>query len=83
MLLLETAPHAAEERTVFCCELTELNGLSGDLMGPGADVVCASCAQPTSPVFLEDVIVDLCTSCGAMWLDEGELSALSLGRFEG
>jgi hypothetical protein len=49
----------------------------------GADVLCAVCSQPTSPVFLEDVIVDLCTSCGAMWLDEGELSALSLGRFEG
>lgn len=50
----------------------------------GSGVVCPSCSRTMAPVLVgDDVIVDVCTGCGAAFLDEGELAALSEGRYAG
>ncbi len=45
-------------------------------------LVCPSCASKMSPVHLRGVRIDLCGGCGGAWLDAGELSRVSDGRFE-
>ncbi len=44
---------------------------------------CPSCRSRTSPVRLKGVMADLCQGCGGLWLDAGELSELSHGRYDG
>lgn len=54
-----------------------------ELMGPhaGTQLKCPSCAFAMSHVQLKGVPLELCTGCGGVWLDEGELERLSLGRY--
>ena len=47
----------------------------------GTRLSCPSCLRKMSPVTLKGVHADLCDHCGGLWLDKGELSRLSLGRF--
>lgn len=56
-------------------ELKELARMFG-----GDRLVCPGCAGLQSPLTLRGVPLDLCLSCGALWLDSGELSALTAGR---
>ncbi len=42
---------------------------------------CPGCGQRMHPVQLRQVPLDLCTGCGALWLDAGELWRLSEGRW--
>lgn len=49
--------------------------------GSTAPLVCPSCSTRMSPVLLGELIVDLCTGCGSLWLDEQELTLLSKGRY--
>lgn len=44
---------------------------------------CPSCRSRMSAVRLKGVTADLCTGCGGLWLDPGELGQLSSGRYEG
>ena len=39
-------------------------------------MLCPLCARALAPVERQGVEIDLCTSCGGMWLDSGELSEL-------
>lgn len=48
----------------------------------GARLPCPGCGGSQSPVTLRGVPVDLCLQCGALWLDGGELRALTGGRLE-
>lgn len=42
---------------------------------------CAGCGQRMHPVRLRGVPLELCTGCGGVWLDAGELGRLSEGRW--
>lgn len=44
---------------------------------------CPSCRSRMSAVRLKGVMADLCQGCGGLWLDQGELTQLSSGRYEG
>ncbi|MDP2339755.1 MAG: zf-TFIIB domain-containing protein [Deltaproteobacteria bacterium] len=46
----------------------------------GLKLPCAGCRGLMSPLRLRGVHVDLCLSCGGLWLDSGELKALTSGR---
>jgi Zn-finger nucleic acid-binding protein len=48
---------------------------------PGT-LACLACRHRLTPVSLRGRAVDLCVSCGGMWLDAGELQAVGLGRAE-
>ena len=39
-------------------------------------MMCPLCARALSPVERLGIELDYCTSCGGMWLDQGELNAL-------
>lgn len=43
---------------------------------------CPSCGQRMHPIRVRALSLDLCTGCGAVWLDAGELTRLSEGRWE-
>jgi Zn-finger nucleic acid-binding protein len=58
--------------------IEELKTIAG--MFGGTRLPCPGCGGDQSPVTLRGVPVDLCLSCGALWLDGGELSALTGGR---
>jgi Zn-finger nucleic acid-binding protein len=50
----------------------------------GRDGECPSCTRDLAPILLDDEhIVDVCVGCGSMWLDAGELGAVTLGMHEG
>lgn len=60
-------------------------------MGPGElkaglsdarGLTCPGCQTKMGPLLVDDKILDLCPGCGSMWLDKGEMSALSGGRYE-
>ena len=42
---------------------------------------CPGCGQRMHPICLRQVPLDLCTGCGAVWLDAGELWRLTEGRW--
>ncbi|OGQ16029.1 MAG: hypothetical protein A2138_03660, partial [Deltaproteobacteria bacterium RBG_16_71_12] len=42
---------------------------------------CPGCGQRMHPIRLREVPLDLCTGCGAVWLDAGELLRLAEGRW--
>ena len=44
-------------------------------------ITCPSCEQKMSPVVVHGVRIDLCTGCGGVYCDHGELSALTEGRY--
>jgi Zn-finger nucleic acid-binding protein len=48
----------------------------------GVRVACPGCRAPMRPLRLHGVLVDLCFSCGGLWLDGGELRTLSRGRHD-
>ncbi len=50
-------------------------------VGGARSGACPSCSTNLSPVVVEGRIVDLCTGCGGVWLDAGELEEISLGRY--
>lgn len=47
----------------------------------GARLSCPGCKSRTSPMRLKGVTADLCTGCGGLWLDAGELNVISEGRY--
>lgn len=52
-------------------------GTVADARGsPGRAGPCPGCAQPMRPVLINDVIADVCGSCGGVWLDSDEREAL-------
>lgn len=57
-----------------------LKALASD--GAPATLGCPSCATRLRPVIVDEEIVDLCTGCGSLWLDESELRRLSRGRYQ-
>jgi Zn-finger nucleic acid-binding protein len=48
-------------------------------VGRGLVARCPSCAHPMAPVLVDDVVVDVCKGCGALWCDEGEHARLMGG----
>lgn len=48
----------------------------------GQRVPCPGCRASMRPLRLHGVLVDLCFSCGGLWLDGGELRTLSRGRHD-
>ncbi len=66
--LLDELKHTREE-------LRELASLYA-----GARLPCPSCRSKMSPLVLRGEHVDVCFGCGALWLDRGELSSITLGR---
>lgn len=54
-----------------------------ELMGPyaGTQLTCPSCSFALSHVTLRGIGIEVCTGCGSVWLDDGELERLSLGRY--
>lgn len=66
-----------EEHGVSRDTLREMAGHFGrPLLG------CPSCGQRMHPIRVRALTLDLCTGCGAVWLDAGELTRLSEGRWE-
>lgn len=60
--------------------LDQLRELAG--MFAGTRLPCPECSGEQSPVTLRGVPLDLCLGCGAVWLDAGELRAITEGRIE-
>jgi len=60
--------------------IDELKELAG--MFAGEKLPCPGCGAEQSPITLRSVPVDLCLSCGGLWLDAGELTRLSNGRIK-
>lgn len=56
-----------------------LGGPSGSAGYRGAAVRCPGCAEPMTIENLADAEVDVCTSCGGMWLDwfDGEVKRIA------
>ncbi len=50
--------------------------LSGAPRGTGPAPACPECRQPTDPVDLRGIPVDVCPACGGVWLDGGELARI-------
>ncbi len=75
-------PPGVTERIVVD-ELGVDRGMLRELVGhfSGARLCCAGCGAPMRPLRLRGVAVDLCLSCGGLWLDAGELSRVSGGRY--
>lgn len=48
----------------------------------GMRIPCPGCTGAMRPLRLRGVAVDLCFGCGSLWLDRGELRALSAGRHD-
>jgi Zn-finger nucleic acid-binding protein len=48
----------------------------------GQRLACPGCRASMRPLRLHGVLVDLCFSCGGLWLDGGELRTLSRGRHD-
>lgn len=48
-------------------------------VGRGLVARCPSCAHPMAPVLVDDVVVDVCKGCGALWCDAGEHARLMGG----
>ena len=48
-------------------------------VGRGLVARCPSCGHPMAPVLIDDVVVDVCKGCGALWCDEGEHARLMGG----
>jgi hypothetical protein len=48
----------------------------------GLRIPCPGCTGAMRPLRLRSVAVDLCFGCGSLWLDRGELRALSGGRHD-
>ncbi|MBM4283299.1 MAG: hypothetical protein FJ137_21990, partial [Deltaproteobacteria bacterium] len=73
---------ALTERVVID-ELGVERGILRELAGffSGARLPCAGCGAAMRPLGLRGVAVDLCLGCGGLWLDAGELSRLSGGRY--
>jgi Zn-finger nucleic acid-binding protein len=74
-------PRAAVERLVGAELGKSASELKEAAAGTRAVERCPSCDHKMSPVPVEDVIIGLCTGCGGAWLDEGELRAISGGRY--
>ena len=49
-------------------------------MFSGLRLACPGCRAAMRPLRLRGVVVDLCFSCGGLWLDAGELARLTGGR---
>jgi Zn-finger nucleic acid-binding protein len=47
----------------------------------GERLSCPLCRSHMSPMRIKGEHIDLCTGCGATWLDAGELSSVSRGRY--
>ena len=47
----------------------------------GLRVPCPGCTTAMRPLRLHGVLVDLCFACGGLWLDGGELTSLTAGRY--
>jgi hypothetical protein len=48
----------------------------------GARLRCCGCGASMRPLRLRGVVVDLCLACGGLWLDAGELSRMTGGRYD-
>ncbi len=46
----------------------------------GGRLICPGCAQRLQQLPLRGVLVDACLGCGGLWLDAGELAAITGGR---
>ena len=49
-----------------------LRELAGHFSGP--TLLCPGCRSNMAPIRLRGVALDLCTNCGGLWMDQGELS---------
>lgn len=49
-----------------------------ELMGPyaGTQLTCPSCSFALSHVTLRGIGIEVCTGCGSVWLDDGELERI-------
>lgn len=75
------SPHGAERLLEH--ELGLRKDMLRTLVGffAGERLSCPGCRSKTSPVRLKGVTADLCTGCGGLWLDAGELNVVSEGRY--
>jgi hypothetical protein len=58
-------------------ELRELAALFG-----GARLQCPGCKSKMSPLQLRGVTLDVCFGCGGLWVDKGDLEAVSSTRYQ-
>lgn len=65
-----------EELNHSTAELRELASLFG-----GTRLPCPACKSKMSPLQLRGVTLDVCFGCGGMWVDKGDLEAVSSGRY--
>jgi len=43
---------------------------------------CPKCGADLEEIYYEEVMIDRCTGCKGIWLDQGELELLTQGRAE-
>lgn len=65
-----------EELNHTTAELRELAALFG-----GTRLPCPSCKTKMSPLQLRGATLDICFGCGGMWVDRGDLEAISSNRY--
>lgn len=66
-----------DELSHTTAELRELAALFG-----GARLPCPGCKSKMSPLQLRGVTLDVCFGCGGMWVDKGDLEAVSSARYQ-
>lgn len=72
------AGDVARER-VFDPRGIDPGALKDASVGRGLVARCPSCGHPMAPVLVDDVVVDVCKGCGALWCDAGEHARLMGG----
>lgn len=65
-----------DELSHTTAQLRELAALFG-----GTRLPCPACKSKMSPLQLRGVTLDVCFGCGGLWVDKGDLEAVSSGRY--
>lgn len=66
-----------DELSHTTAQLRELAALFG-----GTRLPCPGCKSKMSPLQLRGVTLDVCFGCGGMWVDRGDLEAISSARYQ-
>jgi hypothetical protein len=66
-----------DELSHTTAQLRELAAVFG-----GTRLPCPACKSKMSPLQLRGVTLDVCFGCGGLWVDKGDLEAVSSGRYQ-
>ena len=80
---LKDREKAEEDRYFAEQDREKLEALKKDEQAVGATGLCPKCGVALDEIERNTVKVDICKSCGGVWLDKGELEELAKRESEG